>query len=61
MLSIKQGGMKNHFLSLWYGSTSEWTPVSRPIGEHYTQLKVLKYSYQTLIILFNTNHLFAHS
>ena len=33
MLSVKQGGIKYHFLSLWYGSTSDWTPVSRTIGE----------------------------
>ena len=26
MLSIKQGGIKYHFLSLWYDSTWDWTP-----------------------------------
>ena len=25
MLSVKQGGIKNHFLSLWYDSTWDWT------------------------------------
>ena len=34
MLSVKQGGIKYHFLSLWYDSTRDWTQVSRPIGEH---------------------------
>ena len=34
MLSVKQGGIKYHFLSLWYDSTRDWTPVSRGIGEH---------------------------
>ena len=34
MLSIRQGGIKYHFLSLWYESTLVWTPVSRTIGEH---------------------------
>ena len=34
MLSVKQGGIKYHFLSLWYDSTWDWTQVSRPIGEH---------------------------
>ena len=29
MLSVKQGGIKYHFLSLWYDSTWDWTPVSR--------------------------------
>ena len=34
MLSVKQGGIKYHFLSLWYDSTCDWTQVSRAIGEH---------------------------
>ena len=34
MQSVKQGGIKYHFLSLWYDSTWDWTPVSRTIGEH---------------------------
>ena len=36
MLSVKQGGIKYHFLSLWYDSTWDWTPVSQVIGEHST-------------------------
>ena len=32
--SFKQGGIKHHFLSLWYGSNWDWTPVSRVIGKH---------------------------
>ena len=38
MLSVKQGSIKYHFLSLWYDSTLDWTQVSRAIGEqsnHY--------------------------
>ena len=38
MLSVKQGGINHHFLSLWYDSTWDWTLVSRTIGEqsnHY--------------------------
>ena len=34
MLSVKQGGIKYRFLSLWYDSTWDWTQVSRAIGEH---------------------------
>ena len=34
MLSIKQGDIKYHFLSLCYDSTWDWTQVSRAIGEH---------------------------
>ena len=36
MLSVKQGGIKYHFLSLWYDSTLDWTPVIWAIGEHST-------------------------
>ena len=34
MLSVKQGGIKYLFLSLWYDSTWDWTQASRAIGEH---------------------------
>ena len=34
MLSVRQEGIKYHFLSLWYDSTWDWTQVSRTIGEH---------------------------
>ena len=40
MLSVKQGSIKYHFLSLWYGSTVDWTPVSQTIGEHSTNLSL---------------------
>ena len=33
ILSVKQSGIKYHFLSLWYDSTWDWTQVSRTIGE----------------------------
>ena len=36
MLSAKQGGIKHHFLSIWYDSTGDWTPVFRTIGEDST-------------------------
>ena len=31
MLSVKQGGIKYEFLSLWYDPTLVWAPVSRTI------------------------------
>ena len=34
MLSVKQGGIKYHFLSLWYVSTWDWTLVSQTLGKH---------------------------
>ena len=33
MLNVKQDCIKYHFLSLWYDSTWNWTPVSQTIGE----------------------------
>ena len=36
MLSVKQGGIKCHFLSLWYDLTWDWTQVSWAIGEYLT-------------------------
>ena len=37
MLSVKQGYIKYHFLSLWYDSTWDWTPVSLAIGKLFGQ------------------------
>ena len=34
LLSVKQGGIKYHFLSLWNESTRDWTPVPWAIREH---------------------------
>ena len=36
MLSVKQGCIKYHFLSFWYDSTWDWTPVYRTIGKRYS-------------------------
>ena len=33
MLSVKQGGIKYHFLSLWYDSTWDWTQVTNSTTE----------------------------
>ena len=32
----KQGGIKYHFLSLWYDLTWEWISVTQAIGKHFT-------------------------
>ena len=45
MLSVKQGGVKYHFLSLWYDSTWDWTQVSQAIGKysyHYANVRKVK-------------------
>ena len=49
MLSVKQRGIKYHFLSLWYDSTWDRTQVSQAIGEHSNhyanvQFKLYKHS-----------------
>ena len=36
MLSVKQGGIKYYFFSLWYDSTWDWKSVSWAISEHST-------------------------
>ena len=36
MLSVKQDGIKYHFLSFLYDSTWDWTQVYSTIGEHFT-------------------------
>ena len=36
LLSVKQGGIKYHFESLWYDATRDWTMVSQTIGENST-------------------------
>ena len=41
MLNVKQGGIKYHFLSLWYDSTWDWTLVFRAISEHTWLLSLL--------------------
>ena len=34
LLSVKQGGIKYHFKSLWHDMTWDWTQVSWTIGKH---------------------------
>ena len=53
MLSVKQEGIKYHFLSLWCDSTWDWTPVSQAIGEHLaseTRVQSQVESYQYIYI-----------
>ena len=51
MLSVKQGGIKCHFLSLWYDSTWDWTPVSRAIGKHYHLYLYIKFQAIKVIVI----------
>ena len=55
MLSAKQGGIKYHFLSLWYDLTWDWTPVSRTIGKHSTHLAKNRPNYCLTSILLSVN------
>ena len=43
MLSVKQGGIKYHFLSLWYDLTWNGTQVSQAIGEHSNHYANVRY------------------
>ena len=53
MLSVKQGGIKNHFLILWYDSTWDWTQASRAIDpKNFLWLVYVK---QSLLALTFTN------
>ena len=36
VLSAKQGSIKHHCMSVWYGSTWDWTPFSWTIGKYST-------------------------
>ena len=38
MLSVKQGGIKYHFLRAKYDSTRNWTPVSKAVGESMSSI-----------------------
>ena len=38
MQCVKPGGIKYHFMNLWYDSTWDWTLVARTIGKHSTHL-----------------------
>ena len=61
MLSVKQGGIKYHFLSLWYDSTWDWTQVSRAIGEHSNCKANVLYIYIYIYIFVFLQHHFCFS
>ena len=44
ILSAKQGGFKYNFLSIWYDSTWDWTPVSQTIGKNLTTMPMTQYN-----------------
>ena len=48
MLSVKQGGIKYHFLSLWYDSIWDWTQASRAIGKHFNYYANVQFPYAEL-------------
>ena len=51
MLSVKQGSIKYHFLSLWNDSTWDGTPVSRAIGEYSNYYDIYIYIYIMRILV----------
>ena len=64
MLSVKQGSIKCHFLSLWYESSWYWTQVSRAIAEHsksvYVALSVQLDNLKWILRLINLMSPLAH-
>ena len=47
MQSVKQGGIKYHFLSLWYDSTWDWNTVSQTIDKHSTYKANIKTAFRS--------------
>ena len=41
MLSVKQGGIKYHFLSFWYDLTWDWTLVFQTIGQAWSWFSLM--------------------
>ena len=57
MQIVKQGGTKYHFLSFWYNTTWDSTPVFQTIGEHCDHYANKKYIYIYIYIL-NTIYIY---
>ena len=58
VLSVKQGGIKYHFLRLWYDSTRDRIPVTCVIGEYSTYIYIYIYIYRYVwfgLILWHIN------
>ena len=49
MMSVKQGGIKYHFSSLWYDSTWDWTPVSQELSLYHLCVHIYIYIYIYII------------
>ena len=52
MLSVKQGGIKSHFLSLWYDSIWDWIQVSQAIGELDNRLANGPFLYNLIVFTY---------
>ena len=48
MLSVKQEGIKYHFLCLWYDSARDWTQVYKTIGKHTNHYTNVRYYIEIL-------------
>ena len=60
MPSVKQGGIKYHFFSLFYDSTLDWTATMRTIGEHSNHYangpELSNNIYEILLITYKKKH-----
>ena len=52
MLSVKQGGIKYHFLSLWYDSTWDWTWFPGPLANTTSYIWCNLHIKKIIIILY---------
>ena len=55
MLGVKQGGIKYHFLSLWYDSTWYWTSAYGPLANTLPIMPVYMHKYIYIYIYIYTN------
>ena len=56
MLSVKQGGIKYHFLNLWYDSTWDWNLISRTVGENESLSELSSLFPGKLGFIYNYDH-----
>ena len=52
MLSVKQGGIKYHFLSLWYDSTWDWIRSPGPLANTLTIIPISGQIFCTFLCIF---------
>ena len=52
MLSLKQGCIKYHFLSLWYDMTQSHRPLEKHMNKMLSHIHIAKFNVELIIVLF---------